>query len=116
MTVEDILETLGINRTYLGYWILRDIVTASVEDEEVLQDLLSFYEALGMKYNRTANAIEKNIRTAVGRAWRVNKEKVKKMARYELTSVPCNGEFIDILTGYLLRQQRKSSVNHNSLC
>lgn len=116
MAVEDILETLGINRTYLGYWIIKDIVSVSVEDEEVLQDLLSFYEALGMKYNRTANAIEKNIRTAVNRAWRVNKEKVKKMARYELNSVPCNGEFIDILTSYLLRQQRKSSVNHSNPC
>lgn len=116
MTVEDILETLGINRTYLGFWIIRDIVSVSVEDEEVLQDLLSFYEALAMKYNRSPNAIEKNIRTAVGRAWRINKEKVKKMARYGLNSVPCNGEFIDILTGYLLRQQRKSSANHSSLC
>lgn len=116
MTVEELLATLGINRTYFGYWCIKDIVETSLEDEEVMQSLSSFYQALGMKYKRSAYAIETNIRTAVNRAWRMSKEKVKKMARYELTSVPSNGEFIDIVTGYLLRQQQKSSANHSSLC
>ena len=113
MTVDRILEELGVNRTYFGYWIIKDIVTAAVEDEEVLQDMQSFYDALGMKYNRQPSAIEKNTRTAIQRAWRVSSEKVKKMARYELYSVPSNGEFMDILVTYLLRHKQRSEARSN---
>ncbi len=116
MTTKDVLEMLGINRAYYGYWLIKDIVDTSVEDEEVLQDMKSFYEALAMKYNRSPTAIERNIRTAINRAWKLDKNKVRKMARYELKSAPCNSEFIDILTSYLLRQQQRSSVNHSNHC
>lgn len=115
MTVERILEELGVNRTYLGYWIIKDIVSVAVEDEEVLQDMTSFYEALAMKYNRQPSAIEKNTRTAVQRAWRISSDKIKKMARYDLCSVPSNGEFIDILVTFLLWQKKRREV-HNSPC
>lgn len=113
MTVERVLEELGVNRTYLGYWIIKDIVTVAVEDEEVLQDMGSFYEALAMKYNRQPSAIEKNARTAIQRAWRISRNKIKKMARYEINSVPSNGEFIDILVTYLLRQKIRREVRSN---
>lgn len=115
MTIDRILEALGVNRTYLGYWIIKDIVTAAVDDEEMLQDLKSFYDALAMKYNRQPSAIEKNMRTAILRAWRVSSEKIKKMARYELYSAPSNGEFVDILVTYLLRQ-KPHSATRNSHC
>lgn len=116
MTITDVLETLGINRTYLGYWIIKDIVSVCVEDEEVMQDMKSFYEALAMKYNSQPSAIERNVRTATERAWKISKDKVKKMARYELSSMPSSSEFVDILVSFLLRQQRKSSVNHSNPC
>lgn len=115
MEVERILEVLGINRTYLGFWIIKDIVTVAVEDEEMLQDMQSFYDALAMKYNRQPSAIEKNLRTARQRAWRISSEKIKKLARYELCSVPSNGEFIDILVTYLLRQKQRLEA-HNNHC
>lgn len=113
MTVDRILEELGVNRTYLGYWAIKDIVTVAVEDEEVLQDMQSFYDALAMKYNRQPSAIEKNMRTAIQRAWRVSSEKIKKMARYELYSMPSNGEFVDILVTYLLRQKLRLAARNN---
>lgn len=115
MTVERVLEGLGVNRTYFGYWIIRDIVTVAVEDEEALQDMGGFYEALAMKYGRKPSAIEKNIQTAKQRAWRVSAPKIKKMARYELDSAPSNSEFIDILVTYLLRQETRREA-HNNTC
>lgn len=47
--------------------------------------------------------MERNIRTAVARAWKINRPLLVEMAGYPLTCLPSASEFIEILTSYILR-------------
>lgn len=107
-----ILRALGISRSFLGYSITLMAVQLVLEDECRLQHfkhevLTPIANALQTK---PAN-IERNIRTVIQNAWQTEPHNLSIIARYELTQPPTVIEFIDILSGYILRQQK----NHCTL-
>ena len=62
-------------------------------------------------FNCNWTAVERNIRTTVARAWKVNCPLLSEMAGYPLACVPTASEFIEILASYILR----SSVPQSQL-
>ena len=48
-------------------------------------------------------AVERNIRTAVSRAWSVNPDLLCQMAGYPLESEPTSSQFIEIISSYIIR-------------
>ena len=54
-------------------------------------------------------AVERNIRTAVERAWRVNRSLLLEMAGYPLDTEPTASEFIEIIATYIIRSRQPQS-------
>ena len=51
-------------------------------------------------------AVERNIRTAVSRAWSVNPDLLCQMAGYPLESEPTSSQFIEIISSYIIRSHQ----------
>ena len=51
-------------------------------------------------------AVERNIRTAVSRAWKINRPLLCDMAGYPLACTPAASEFIEIAASYILRSRQ----------
>ena len=51
-------------------------------------------------------AVERNIRTAVSRAWSVNPDLLCQMAGYPLEYEPTSSQFIEIISSYIIRSHQ----------
>ena len=63
------------------------------------------YTEVAKRLGSTPSAIEKNLRTVVQRAWRMNPGDLEKMAGYHLEFMPSVSEFLDILFNYIQRSR-----------
>ena len=50
--------------------------------------------------------VERNIRTAVARAWSVNRSLLLEMAGYPLDTEPSASEFIEIIATHIIRSRQ----------
>ena len=102
--VQDTLRSLGITRKYRGFRYTEISIELVLEDEDRLQAVTKevYYEAArrcGCKWS----AVERGIRTAVQRAWRVNRGRLVEMAGYPLEEPPIASEFIEIVSNHIQR-------------
>lgn len=100
--VQDILRSLGITRCYKGFKHTEYAICLAIQDESRLEAITKEI------YMETANwtAVERNIRTAVSRAWSVNPDLLCQMAGYPLESEPTSLQFIEIISSYIIRSYR----------
>ena len=54
------------------------------------------------------NAVERNLRTAIFRVWRMRRQRLFEIAGYEMTVPPTGSEFLDILLSYVQRRLHAS--------
>ncbi len=89
MEIQIILRRLGICTTYKGYKATVLALTLALEDENRLNSITrEIYTEVAKRLGSTPSAIEKNLRTVVQRAWRMNPGDLEKMAGYHLEFTP----------------------------
>lgn len=110
--IYQLLHTIGIKRTYLGYYQLATAVQLVVEKEERLLYIHKWlYEEVARIHNTTSFCVERNIRTAKNNCWKKgNRTILESIAGCPVTVMPSNSEFIDMLACYIKNEsQQKSS-------
>ncbi len=102
--IQDTLHLFGVTRCYKGFQHTAYAIYLAVQDESRLEAVTKdIYMETASHFNCTWTAVERNIRTAVARAWRVNRPLLCKMAGYPLKTEPTASEFIEIIASYMLR-------------
>ena len=80
MEIQIILRRLGICTTYKGYKATVLALTLALEDENRLNSITrEIYTEVAKRLGSTPSAIEKNLRTVVQRAWRMNHGDLEKL-------------------------------------
>lgn len=102
--IHDTLHILGITHNYRGYRHVEMAILLALEDEDRLESVVKeIYMAVADQCGCNWNSVERNIRTLVQRAWKINAKKIMEMARYPMTVSPKASEFIEIVTNYIRR-------------
>lgn len=102
--IQEILRELGVGRNYRGYQRTAIAIALALDDESRLTAVTK--ELYGKTAEQTDcqwTAVERNIRTVVQRAWKINPQRLIQMAGYPMSSPPTASEFIEIVTNYILR-------------
>ena len=105
--IQDTLHLFGITRCYKGFQHTAYAIYLAVQDESRLEAVTKeIYMETAFHFNCTWTAVERNIRTAVARAWKVNRPLLSEIAGYPLACTPTASEFIEILASYILRSSQ----------
>lgn len=105
--VEGLLDMLGVSRRYLGYTLAADAVCLALTDaQQLLGVRRGLLRSIAEQHQCSCPQVERNLRTVIQHAWRVNADGVRKLAAYPLPQAPTVTEFIEILTVYALRRPR----------
>jgi len=106
-TVQDALRLFGITRCYKGLKHTAYAIELAVQEESRLEAVTKeIYTETASHFGCKWTAVERNIRTAVARAWKVNRPLLLEMAGYPLTGIPTASQFIEILASYILRSSQ----------
>ena len=104
MTVQDTLQALGITRNYRGCIRAITAIELAMENEDRLEAVTKeIYREVAKRCGCNWSAVERNIRTVVQRAWRINRPLLIRMAGYPLEVPPTASEFIAIVANYIQR-------------
>lgn len=108
--VQDVLRLFGITRCSKGFKHTAYAIYLAVQDESRLEAVTKeIYMETASHFNCKWTAVERNIRTAMARAWKVNRPLLLEMAGYPLTCPPAASEFIELLASYILRSSQPQS-------
>jgi len=67
------LDGLGINRKYLGYYYVVDILDIMINDDmEIKSFSRQIYPQIASKYGKTECTVERNIRSLIDKTWGIN--------------------------------------------
>ncbi len=102
--LKEILRRMGINSLYRGQKAALRSVLLVQENENRLFDVVNgIYKVIGDEQNQSWTAVERQLRTAAGVAWRTNPDLLETIAGYPLFKQPTASEFIEILYNYTVR-------------
>ena len=91
--IHDVLKTLGIRRTYKGYYYVADAIHLVMNDASMLLYVSkSLYPEIARMHDTTINCVE-------------YADVLRDMAGVPLYRKPTSSEFIDILAEYLLSKK-----------
>lgn len=108
--VKDTLTKLGILRCYKGFECAEFSVELAVEDESRLGAVTKeIYMPTADNIGCNWKSVERNLRTAVNRAWKLDPELMRTLAGYHLEEKPTVSEFITIVANHVLRSKRDGS-------
>ena len=106
MEIQIVLRRLGICSTYKGYKATVLALTLALEDENRLNSITkNIYSEVARQLCSTPSAVERNMRTVVQRAWKINPADLERMAGYHIEYLPSVSEFLDILFNYIQRSR-----------
>ena len=102
--IHELLCMLGIGRNYLGHNIIMEAIRLILCDKNRLLHVKDeILRPIAMQHQCDWRTTERNIRTVIHRAWKLNRPLVECMARYPLDQEPTVTEFLDMLTEYVTR-------------
>ena len=101
--VTQILHEIGVPAHIKGYQYLRDAITASVEDQDMLSSVTKvLYPNIAKKHQTTPSRVERAIRHAIEVSWSRGKmETINEIFGYTVSNgkgKPTNSEFIALLS------------------
>ena len=106
--IQDTLRELGIGKNYISQKRTVAAIQLALEDEDrLLRVKKGIYIPAAEICNCTWNAVERNIRMVVEKAWKVNRDGLVHMAGYPLSEPPTASEFVEIMVYHL---QKKLAV------
>ena len=95
-----------IGKNYKGHREIAYAVQLLLEDEDRLCAVVKeVYIPVAKHFNVEWNAVERNLRTAISRVWRLRRQRLFEIAGYEMEEPPTGSEFLDILLSYAQRQE-----------
>lgn len=96
--LRDVLLSLGITQSYVGYKYLCNALKLVMEDEERFYCMKrNIWEPLDRKYHYKDKGVESAIRTVAKRAWCDNREKLEEIQGAVMKGPPSAGQFLSIL-------------------
>ena len=102
--LRQILRQMGVTRCYLGQRSAVRAVELVQENEDRLLDVVNaIYHTVAEEQNKTWMAVERQLRTAAGTAWKTNPDLLETIAGYPLLKQPTASEFIEILYNHTVR-------------
>lgn len=109
--VTAIIHEIGVPAHIKGYQYLREAITLTVRDMEVINAVTKvLYPAVAKRFNTTASRVERAIRHAIEVAWdRGDLETLQKYFGYTVSNAkgkPTNSEFIAMIADRLQLQRR----------
>ena len=105
-TITDDLRALGIGRQYLGYNLTIKAVRMVIADENRLLCIKrGIFQPIAQQEKCDWRTIERNIRTAIHRAWKVNRDYLTELARYPMHQEPKVTEFVEILSDHATQRR-----------
>lgn len=111
VVITDIIHQIGIPAHIKGYHYLREAITLSVNDAEMLECVTKqLYPTVAKRFSTTASRVERAIRHAIEIAWdRGDLEVINQLFGYTVNSgkgKPTNSEFIALITDKLRLRYR----------
>lgn len=104
--INSLLTSLGITSNYNGfYYISQAILLTTSGMENLLLITKRLYPHIAQMYNTSPKNVERNIRHAVGIAWKTNPQLLCNLAGRTLDCKPTSGEFLAILTNTVLSDE-----------
>ena len=100
--IQDTLRELGIGKNYIPQKRTVVAIQLALENEDrLLRVKKGIYIPAAERCNCTWNAVERNIRMVVEKAWKVNRDGLVKMAGYPMSDPPTASEFIEIMAYHI---------------
>ena len=105
-TIYELIKSLGIKRTYLGYYYLATAIQLVLDKEERLLFIYKLlYQEIAEIYHTTPFCVERNIRTVKNLYWEKGDHSLlNQIAGCCIYENPCNSDFIDILACHIKKQ------------
>jgi len=111
MSIQETLRLFGITRCYKGFLHTAYAIQLAVENENRLEAVTKeIYMETAAHFECNWTAVERNIRTAVSRAWSVNPDLLCQMAGYPLEAEPTSSQFIEIISSYIIRSHQSQPL------
>ena len=98
--INSILRELAIGKNYKGHREIAYAIQLLLEDEDRLCAVVKEIYIPVAEYFQ----VERNLRTAIFRVWRMRRQRLFEIAGYEMTVPPTGSEFLDILLSYVRRR------------
>ena len=106
--VIDDLRNMGIGRQYLGYKLIIKAVRMILEDDNRLLCIKrEIFLPLAELEHCDWRTIERNLRTIIHRAWKINRDYLIILARYPMNQEPTVTEFVEILSEHAMKRRSK---------
>lgn len=103
ITIQKTLRALGITRNYDSYRLILAAVQLAVEDEDRLRLVTKeIYRPVSILCCCPLANVERNIRTVIFRAWKVNRPLLSQLAGFPLEAPPAVSHFIEMLANHLI--------------
>ena len=94
----DLLYRLGISANYTGFFqTARAVELCREEPERLLLVTKLVYPDVARLYRTSRGAVERNIRTVCGVAWKHDRRMLERLAHTQLPQKPGNTQFLAIL-------------------
>ena len=94
----DLLYQLGISANYTGFFQTAcAVVLCRAEPERLLLVTKTVYPEVARLYKTSGSAVERNIRTVCGIAWKNHRRLLEQLARRPFPRKPSNTQFLAIL-------------------
>ncbi len=112
MDVYLLLRKLGITANYIGYqYLVRAIELVLDNQDNLLLITKNIYMTIAKEYGTKTCNVERALRTVVQVCWeRGNRQFLGEIAGYTLLQKPNTSSFIDMLSGYILRQREEAKI------
>ena len=103
ITIQKTLRALGITRNYDSYRLILAAVQLAVEDEDRLRLVTKeIYRPVSILCCCPLANVERNIRTVIFRAWKVNRPLLSQLAGFPLEAPPAVSHFIEMMASHLI--------------
>lgn len=103
--ISEMLKEIGVTANYAGYYQSLYAVLLAAEDRGYLLSVTkSLYPEVARRYNTSAAAVERNIRTVVTHVWNRSQEPLMELAGYRLRDKPTASQFIAILVSHIVSE------------
>lgn len=100
--IQDTLRKLGVGQNYISQRRTVVAIQFALEDEDrLLRVKKGIYIPAAEQCNCKWNAVERNIRMVVEKAWKGNRNELIQMAGYPLSEPPTASELIEIMVYHI---------------
>ena len=98
LETEWIIHKAGITSNYNGYWLLDSAIDIMLADPDAVNHIVDkVYKALAEKFEISEVSVERNIHTAIQRAWEVAPQRLNKALDRNFVWRPTVSEFMLLL-------------------